>query len=333
MERVLWIGPKKVPQELKQLLTGEGLEVLPFPSVDQALQSVGTSEVAVAVVSIDSQETLASIPKLVQARPEIQVLAATEVHVATEVAHALMSGAESILNLRATKNADQAVAIRDLVNRFHHRSRERELLMRLRSLNEEFLKHMVAAERRNLELEEQLHPTAEKLASADARVLIVDDEATVCQVLETALGKRGHQYVTVKDGEEAAIALRKQDPFHLVITDKNLPGKSGLEVLKEVKELSPETDVIVMTGYSSAESAIEALNLGATAYLEKPFDQVKAVVEKIEDVLAQQRERVRKRQYLHLIKARNRSFLEQYRLIRADLEAWLQARGYSRKWF
>jgi DNA-binding NtrC family response regulator len=108
---------------------------------------------------------------------------------------------------------------------------------------------------------------------------------------------------------------------------------SGLDLLKEVKRLSPETDVIVMTGYSSAESAIEALNLGATAYLEKPFDQVRSVVAKIEEVVAQQRERVRKRHQLHLIKTRNKTFLDQYRLIRADLEAWLQARGVSRRWF
>src|SRR5688572_7059910 len=140
MERVLWIGPKKISPELKQRLTGDSLEVLPFASIDDALKVMGTKEVAVAVISIDSQESLASIARLAQARPEIQILAATDSQVPAQVAQALRGGAETILSLQATQNADQAAAIRDLVARFHHRSRERELLMRLRSLNEDFLK-------------------------------------------------------------------------------------------------------------------------------------------------------------------------------------------------
>jgi DNA-binding response OmpR family regulator len=69
------------------------------------------------------------------------------------------------------------------------------------------------------------------------------------------------------------------------------------------------------------------MNLGASAYLTKPFDHIKNVLERIETVVAQRHERNQKRQYLHVIKERNRAFLEQYRAIRADLEAWLQNRG------
>jgi len=91
-------------------------------------------------------------------------------------------------------------------------------------------------------------------------VLVVDDEEVVLQVLSTLLERKGHAYETVTDGE-AAIAKLREKPFHLVITDKNLPGLSGLDVLREAKAASPDTDVIMMTGFSSMDSAIEALNL------------------------------------------------------------------------
>jgi len=119
----------------------------------------------------------------------------------------------------------------------------------------------------------------------------------------------------------------QKHPFDLVITDKNLPGMSGIDLLREVKQRNPETDLMLMTGYGTMDSAIDALNMGASAYLTKPFDHVKNVLERIEAVLNDRRDRNRKRVYLHMIKERNRAFLEQYRAIRADLEAWLQNRG------
>ncbi len=81
-----------------------------------------------------------------------------------------------------------------------------------------------------------------------------------------------------------------------------------------------------MTGYASMESAIEALNLGASGYIEKPFDDINRVAARIDEVLAKQRERLRRRHYLGIIKDRNRDFLERYKVIRADLDAWLEGR-------
>jgi DNA-binding NtrC family response regulator len=101
---------------------------------------------------------------------------------------------------------------------------------------------------------------------------------------------------------------------------------NGLEVMKAVKQINAETDVIMMTGYASKDSAIEALNLGASAYLEKPFD-LPALVAKVDSVLANQRERIRKRHFLQVIKERNSAFLTQYKQIRTDLETWLALRG------
>jgi len=157
-------------------------------------------------------------------------------------------------------------------------------------------------------------------------VLVVDDEEVVRGVLRILLSRKSYEHALVDTGEAAVDALSRAR-FDLVITDKNLPGISGLDVLREVKRRSPDTDVILMTGYASVDSAVGALNDGAAAYLQKPFDHVRIVSEKIEAVLQKRRERLRHRRYLTTIKKRNRAFLDRYRVVRADLQAWLDALG------
>src|SRR5262249_31077097 len=156
---------------------------------------------------------------------------------------------------------------------------------------EEFLKTIVTAEKRTLELEEKLEAKERPVASDEgpAQVLLVDDEPVILDVLARVLAKNGHEIAQAKDGE-TAVKLVWERGFHVVITDKNLPGMSGLELIKQVKELSPDTDCVMMTGYSSKEAAIDALNKGATAYLEKPFDDIKTVRDRIERVINDQRD-------------------------------------------
>ncbi len=329
MDRLLWIGPRRGPPELRALLAARGVELLTFDQADAALAATVGVPVAAAVLTSTAKDLPAVVEKLLAARPELQVMLATDVGLPRPLALAMWSGATSLLDFRTQTREEILHKIHEALARHRQAAGERELLLRLRGLNEDFLKNVVAIEKRNIELEEQLRPETEALASTQegpGKVLVVDDEDVVRNVLGMVLSKAGHPFVEAATGEAALKALR-EDRFQLVITDKNLPGMTGLEVLRQTKAASPETDVIMMTGYASMESAIEALNQGAAAYLEKPFDHVNTVLAKIEDVLARQRERNRKRRYLHLIKDRNRAFLAQYRSIRADLEAWLQTRG------
>jgi CheY-like chemotaxis protein len=101
-------------------------------------------------------------------------------------------------------------------------------------------------------------------------VLLVDDEAVVLMVLREALRRGGYRVTTAASGEEA-IELMHGRPFDLVLTDKNLPGISGLEVARVARGLPSPPAVILMTGYSSYESAVEALDIGAYDYIEKPI--------------------------------------------------------------
>ncbi|NLD43684.1 MAG: response regulator [Chloroflexi bacterium] len=102
-------------------------------------------------------------------------------------------------------------------------------------------------------------------------VLVVDDEAGIRRVLSAALRAQGHVVIEADDGLSALEALRAQ-PCDLVITDWRMPRMSGDRLLAEVQRLAPSTDVIMMTGYGSIESAVAAMKAGAVDYMTKPLD-------------------------------------------------------------
>ncbi len=126
-----------------------------------------------------------------------------------------------------------------------------------------------------------------------ARILIVDDEAEIIELLSDLFAHH-HECVSASSAEEALVHLHATD-FDLVISDITMPGMSGLEMLPQLKSISPNTVVVMISGMQTVESAIGALRLGAFDYLMKPFDlrQVEAVVKRAlehhELVLAKQR--------------------------------------------
>jgi DNA-binding NtrC family response regulator len=113
------------------------------------------------------------------------------------------------------------------------------------------------------------------------KVLVVDDEAPVREVLSTILTAEGYSVSTASDLPEA-LELVTSDVFDLTIVDLKLPRGNGIEVLRQIKRLGLDTIGIVLTGYGSIESAIEALRAGAYDYITKPFhaDEIKILVRK-----------------------------------------------------
>lgn len=112
------------------------------------------------------------------------------------------------------------------------------------------------------------------------KILVVDDEQGMRDFMSIVLKKEGFAVSTAEDGEAAIRALRK-DRFDLVLTDVKMPRGSGIEVLKAVKEGSPETIVLMITAFASTETAIEAMKEGAYDYLTKPFriEEVKLIIQ------------------------------------------------------
>jgi len=102
-------------------------------------------------------------------------------------------------------------------------------------------------------------------------ILVVEDEVIMRESLRDWLTDSGYQVETAEEGEEALKTIAEQD-FGIVILDLKLPGKDGLEVLKEAKAQRPQLKGIIITAYPSAETAAEARRIGAADYLSKPFD-------------------------------------------------------------
>jgi signal transduction histidine kinase/DNA-binding response OmpR family regulator len=112
---------------------------------------------------------------------------------------------------------------------------------------------------------------AEPLSDPRPRLLVVDDEENVVEILQDLFSERPYDVDTVNTGEEALERLNAGS-YDLLLTDINLPGVNGLEVVAAAKEADPEMVVIVITGFASTGTAIDALRHGAYDYITKPFD-------------------------------------------------------------
>ncbi|HEV8578077.1 MAG TPA: sigma-54 dependent transcriptional regulator [Thermoanaerobaculia bacterium] len=131
-------------------------------------------------------------------------------------------------------------------------------------------------------------------------ILIVDDEEVLQDILTALIRKEGHQPLSATTGE-AGLALLDREEVDLVLLDLMLPGMRGMEVLREIRRRHPEQVVVVITAFSSIESAIEAMREGAFHYIPKPF--------KNEEVLLTVRKGLEQRR----LAAENRSLKEQLR--------------------
>lgn len=130
-------------------------------------------------------------------------------------------------------------------------------------------------------------------------VLVVDDDPVACRLLQEVLIKQGYQVEAAQSGSEA-IEKAKASLFDVVLSDIKMPDLDGLELLKALKCLSPETIVIMMTAFGSIGTAIEAIQEGAYDYLSKPFklEEVKLTVERALDYKRLLRENLQFRQAL-----------------------------------
>jgi DNA-binding NtrC family response regulator len=107
---------------------------------------------------------------------------------------------------------------------------------------------------------------------AIANVLLVDDEIPFVEAMTKRLNKRDVEVFSANEGNEALQKLSEHRSIEVVILDVKMPGMDGLETLKEIKKRHPITEVIMLTGHGTVESAIEGMKLGAFDYLMKPCD-------------------------------------------------------------
>lgn len=110
-------------------------------------------------------------------------------------------------------------------------------------------------------------PTA---ARVPGKILVIDDDKSARLLLERVLSRAGHT-VTLVDNGEQGLTLLSKDVYDLIITDKNLPGIDGLEVLRLARQQMPTLQAIVITGFPTPETKSSARDLGVFSYVTKPF--------------------------------------------------------------
>ena len=113
-------------------------------------------------------------------------------------------------------------------------------------------------------------PSRPAAGNVRPRVLVVDDEASIRDLLSKTLALAEYDVDVAPDGRSALERMRLY-PYDLLIADLKMPGMDGLAVIREAKRYKPDLPVIIITGYSTEASAIEAVNLGVSGYLTKPF--------------------------------------------------------------
>jgi CheY-like chemotaxis protein len=111
-----------------------------------------------------------------------------------------------------------------------------------------------------------------EIASPVARILAVDDEPVILDSFRKILVVAGYAIDTVESGREA-LGLVQKNKYDFVFTDLKMPEMDGLDVIKGVKHFSPETDIIVITGFATVETAVDAMKFGAMDYVQKPFTE------------------------------------------------------------
>ncbi len=105
----------------------------------------------------------------------------------------------------------------------------------------------------------------------ETTVLVIDDEEAICEGCRQTLEQEGFRARTAGDGRLGVRMAEREKP-QVVLIDLKMPGISGMEVLKRIRQLDPSTVCIVITGYASVDTAVKAMKLGAYDYLRKPFD-------------------------------------------------------------
>lgn len=157
------------------------------------------------------------------------------------------------------------------------------------------------------------------LTPVQPRVLVVEDDETVADVIREVLMDQPYQVGFAASAEDA-IAMFTPEPPDLILTDISLPGKSGLDVMREARAVDPEVAVILMTGYASVQTAIDALRQGADDYVTKPFDDIADLPIMVEKRLRNRRLRAENRALMEQLRVKNEVLLRHEQELREKVE-------------
>lgn len=160
------------------------------------------------------------------------------------------------------------------------------------------------------------------MSDGNGRILLIDDDALLLRSCAELLHRQGYEVVTATTGKEGLELLALQT-FVLAIVDIVLPDGNGLDILRTIKQDSPDTVVLLVTGYASLDTAVEALRSGAHDYLRKPFSN-NDLTRVVQSGLQQRQLMIQNRQRLQELSATNRDLMQQMTLATDELTAFVQ---------
>ena len=142
--------------------------------------------------------------------------------------------------------------------------------------------------------------------SNKAKILVVDDEESLREICQDVLEDEGYEVVLARDGQEALRILVEDQDIDIVISDLRMPKMNGLDLLRAVKERKLDVDFIVMTGFSTIETAVQCMQLGAADYLPKPFN-IQHLLVKVQKVLKARNEKQERKRLSNVVRMLNLS--------------------------
>lgn len=188
------------------------------------------------------------------------------------------------------------------------------LINELIGMIDEFLQHMSVLEQENRDLRARLESAgSDEVAAAvpeAGSVLVVDADEAQSQVLVGVLQKRSCKATVVTSGAEA-LASCKENNYSLIIVESKLGDGSGLDILKQLTEKAPESDILIIVGFTSADTAVQALRLGAADFLLRPLTE-DDVADKLSEIFKQQQIKTRSRQVLNNLRERYQNLLKTF---------------------
>ncbi|MEZ4467990.1 MAG: response regulator [bacterium] len=283
-----------------------------------AVEALGPPAAVVTELALPDMDAFALVQRLRRlAGPGLSVVVLTRQGSARSASRALSLGFDGYLLKDGNSVEELRSTVRRATRRRMHQAELERVVAELTKLNEVFMASMGALRQANLELDERL-ARASRDDHRAWRVLVVDDDVTIVALLETLLRSQGHEVDGATSGAAAREAFLRR-PYDLVLTDKNLGDANGVELIREVHAVHPEARVILMTGYPTLESAVDAIESGVAGLLRKPFDDLGLVVQRVEDELATLGGRQAERRYFDDFRARHAEFEARFRLIRNKL--------------
>ncbi|MCD6497679.1 MAG: response regulator [Deltaproteobacteria bacterium] len=310
---IVLIRSKGLVSTIETAVRAAGGHCVVVENIESALERA--AEASIALVEAAAFD-IAAITKNLRSTG-VDVVAIVDDEPSERTIEAWKAGATTLIWPLAVQASDLADALRRLLERSTRNYAA--FLKATWDINESFLKNMVLLERRNMELEEELNSTGQEAIEEGKpkAILVVEDERDVAQFMMDMLQVTGYQVTVAANGMDA-LELFFDHRYDLVLTDKNLPGMTGIELTRSLKQVRKDVPVIMVTGYATVESAIEAVDLGMAAYIQKPFSS-KELLNKVAKILEDRAKSERAKQYLMRFKTRNKEFLDQYRLIRMEL--------------